>query len=132
MLIEIILLLFKKGSKETILKNKHKGNHPRILISFQERLWKEFDIMNTIYKEKDGYLTMAGIQFEIIQTIKVLSEGNKGWRKELNIISWNGRQAKYDIRDWSENHEKMGKGVTFTAEELQELAIALEDVPPLD
>lgn len=55
MLIEIILLLFKKGSKETILKNKHKGNSLRILISFQERLWKEFDIMNTIYKEKDGY-----------------------------------------------------------------------------
>lgn len=75
---------------------------------------------------------MAGIQFEIIQTVKVLSEGNKGWKKELNIISWNGRPAKYDIRDWSENHEKMGKGVTFTAEELQELSVALKDVPALD
>ncbi|HLQ96854.1 MAG TPA: PC4/YdbC family ssDNA-binding protein [Pseudogracilibacillus sp.] len=75
---------------------------------------------------------MASIQFDIIQTVKVLSEGNKGWKKELNIISWNGRQAKYDIRDWSEDHQKMGKGVTFTSEELEELKIALEDVPALD
>lgn len=75
---------------------------------------------------------MASIQFDIIQTVKVLSEGNKGWKKELNIIRWNGRQAKYDIRDWSEDHQKMGKGVTFTSEELEELKIALEDVPALD
>ncbi|WP_154663437.1 YdbC family protein [Neobacillus dielmonensis] len=64
---------------------------------------------------------MAEIKFEIHQTIAVLSESAKGWKKELNLISWNGREPKYDIRDWSENHEKMGKGITFTMEELQKL-----------
>ncbi|MBC8924695.1 hypothetical protein IAI17_43600, partial [Escherichia coli] len=52
---------------------------------------------------------MANIEYEIIEEIGVLSENARGWRKELNKISWNGRPPKYDIRDWSEDHEKMGK-----------------------
>lgn len=60
---------------------------------------------------------MADIKFEIIQTIGILSEGSKGWKKELNLISWNGREPKFDIRDWSEDHAKMGKGVTLDKEE---------------
>ncbi|MBT2658460.1 hypothetical protein J7E81_25095 [Bacillus sp. ISL-18] len=64
---------------------------------------------------------MAEIKYEIVQTITVLSESAKGWKKELNLISWNGREPKYDIRDWSENHEKMGKGVTLSKEELTRL-----------
>ena len=43
------------------------------------------------------------------------------WKKELNLISWNNREAKYDIRDWDETHEKMGKGITFNQEELKKL-----------
>ena len=62
---------------------------------------------------------MADFQFEIIESIGVLSESSKGWKKELNKISWNGGTPKYDIRDWSPNHEKMGKGVTLTDEEVQ-------------
>ncbi len=54
---------------------------------------------------------MAEIKYEIIKTIAVLSEGNKGWKKELNLISWNGREPKYDIRDWSEDHTKMGRAL---------------------
>jgi hypothetical protein len=57
---------------------------------------------------------MADFKFEITKEIGMLSESPKGWRKELNMVSWNGNQAKYDIRDWSPDHEKMGKGVTFT------------------
>lgn len=64
---------------------------------------------------------MANIDYEIIETIGVLSENTRGWRKELNKISWNNRAPKYDIRDWSENHEKMGKGITLTDEEAQAL-----------
>jgi hypothetical protein len=60
-------------------------------------------------------------KFEIINELGVVSEGNKGWRKELNRISWNGREPKYDIRDWAPNHEKMGKGVTLTEQELLKL-----------
>lgn len=61
-----------------------------------------------------------------METVAVLSEGTKGWQKELNLISWNGRDPKYDIRDWSENHEKMGKGITLSTEEVRALKTALE------
>jgi hypothetical protein len=64
---------------------------------------------------------MPEIKFEIINTVGVLSESSKGWSKELNLISWNGREPKYDIRDWDPEHEKMGKGVTLTEEELKGL-----------
>ena len=64
---------------------------------------------------------MSDIKYEIVEEIGVLSENNKGWRKELNLVSWNDRPAKYDIREWAPNHEKMGKGVTLTEEELQAL-----------
>ena len=64
---------------------------------------------------------MAGIKFEIRKEIGVLSENAKGWRKELNLISWNDAAPKYDIRDWAPEHEKMGKGVTLTKEEAESL-----------
>lgn len=64
---------------------------------------------------------MADIKFEIKEELGVLSESAKGWTKELNLISWNGAEAKYDLHDWSPNHEKMGKGITLTADEVQEL-----------
>lgn len=64
---------------------------------------------------------MADIKFEIKEELGVLSESTKGWAKELNLISWNGAEAKYDLRDWSPDHEKMGKGITLTADEVQEL-----------
>ena len=64
---------------------------------------------------------MADIKYEIIQTLGILSENTWGWKKELNLISWNGGKPKYDIRDWAPNHEKMGKGITLTAEEAKAL-----------
>ncbi len=64
---------------------------------------------------------MPEIKFEIIKNIGTLSESSKGWAKELNLISWNDRDPKYDIRDWDPEHKKMGKGVTLTEEELMKL-----------
>lgn len=64
---------------------------------------------------------MADIKFEIVQSLGVLSESPKGWTKELNLVSWNGRDAKYDIREWSPDHEKMGKGVTLSKDEFDKL-----------
>jgi hypothetical protein len=61
---------------------------------------------------------MAEIKFEIEETFGELSENAKGWKKELNLISWNGRSAKYDLREWDPNHEKMGKGIALSKEEL--------------
>ncbi len=71
---------------------------------------------------------MAEFKYEIIEEIGVISENEKGWRKELNLISWNEGEPKYDIRDWAPNHEKMGKGVTLTAEEAKQLYIALSQI----
>ena len=64
---------------------------------------------------------MADFKYELVEELGVLSENAKGWRKELNLISWNGAAPKYDIRDWSPEHEKMGKGVTLTNEEVIQL-----------
>lgn len=61
---------------------------------------------------------MADLKYEITEEIGVLSENPKGWRKELNMVSWGEHEPKYDIREWSPDHTRMGKGVTFTADEL--------------
>jgi len=61
---------------------------------------------------------MADIKYEITKHIGILSENNKGWTKELNLVSWNDRESKYDIREWSPDHDKMGKGITLSEEEI--------------
>lgn len=73
-------------------------------------------------------IKVSKFNYEIVETIAVLSEGSKGWQKELNLISWNGRAPKYDLRDWAPEHEKMGKGVTLSKEELLTLKEALSHV----
>jgi hypothetical protein len=71
---------------------------------------------------------MAELKYEIIETVAVLSESPKGWTKELNLISWNGRDPKFDIRDWAPDKAKMGKGVTLSKEELEQLKIKLNEI----
>lgn len=66
--------------------------------------------------------------YEIVKHIGVISTSAKGWNKELNLISWNEAEPKYDIRDWAKNHEKMGKGITLTSQDLQTLKAILEDM----
>ncbi|MCR5208507.1 MAG: hypothetical protein K6C14_08540 [Eubacterium sp.] len=65
---------------------------------------------------------MPEIKYEITEHLGVISETARGWTREVNLISWNGREPKVDVRDWSPEHDKMSKGLTFTKEELQELA----------
>lgn len=70
---------------------------------------------------------MAGINYEIIKHIGTISESKSGWTKELNLVSWNNREAKYDLRDWAPDHEKMGKGITLTQDEVLALTKLLKD-----
>ena len=63
-------------------------------------------------------MTMSDIKYEIVKKIGVLSKSASGWEKQLNLVSWNDRDPKYDIREWSPDGEKMGKGVTLSREEL--------------
>ena len=67
---------------------------------------------------------MSDIKYEIVKKIGILSKAGSGWAKELNLVSWNDREPKYDLRDWSADGQKMGKGVTLSREEL----IALKDL----
>lgn len=71
---------------------------------------------------------LAEIKFDIIKNIGVLSENNKGWKREVNIISWNGRKPKIDIRDWDESHVKMGKGITLSKSELKQLKEIIDEI----
>lgn len=67
---------------------------------------------------------MAEIKYEIKESLGVLSESAKGWTKEINLVSWNDKAPKYDIREWDPIHEKMGKGITLSLEEIK----ALKDI----
>ncbi|MGN0601381.1 MAG: YdbC family protein [Oscillospiraceae bacterium] len=64
---------------------------------------------------------MAELKFEITESLGVLSENAKGWTKELNKVSWNEREPKYDLREWNPDHTRMGKGITLTEEEVNTL-----------
>ena len=79
-------------------------------------LWLVISIDREICEVKEKWQT-----YDIVEEIGVLSENAKGWRKEINRISWNGAAPKYDIRDWAPEHEKMSKGITLSREEMEEL-----------
>ncbi len=70
----------------------------------------------------------ADIKYEIIENVAVISESSSGWKRELNLVSWNGREPKYDLRDWDVNHLRMGKGITLTKDEVESLREALDKV----
>lgn len=71
---------------------------------------------------------MAGIKFDIVEEIGVIADTSKGWKKEINLVSWNDNEPKFDIRDWSPDHDKMGKGITLSNEELKVLKEILNEM----
>lgn len=71
---------------------------------------------------------MAELKYEIVKSLGVLSESPSGWTKELNLVSWNSREPKYDIREWAPEHTKMGKGVTMSGDEVILLRDLLNEV----
>jgi Uncharacterized protein conserved in bacteria len=68
-------------------------------------------------KEKDKEVT-----FEVEEHIGVIAVTPTGWKKELNMVAWNGGAAKFDIRDWDEEHAHMGRGVTMNKDEVKTLS----------
>lgn len=71
---------------------------------------------------------MAEFKYEITQELGVLSESKSGWTRELNLISWNGAEPKYDLRDWAPGHEKMSKGISLSPEEIDKLKAILDRI----
>lgn len=70
---------------------------------------------------------MSDFKFEITEHLGTLSESARGWTKELNKVSFNDRPAKYDLREWDPDHQKMSKGVTLSDEEVEILSKILKD-----
>ena len=68
------------------------------------------------------------ITCEIVRPIAVLSENERGYTKEINLVSWNGADPKFDIRNWHPGRERSGKGITLTKEEIMNLMDAMEEV----
>ncbi|EST12421.1 YdbC family protein [Sporolactobacillus laevolacticus] len=75
---------------------------------------------------------MSSIQFELVKKIGTLTESSSGWSKQLNMVSWNGRAPKYDLRDWAPDGEKMGKGITLSLDDLKALKTLLNQLEELD
>lgn len=75
-------------------------------------------------------MAKAAFEYKIMKEIGVLKTNNKGWQREVNIVSWNGAKPKLDIREWAPDHEKMGKGVSLSSEEVAILKEILEEYDP--
>ena len=73
-----------------------------------------------------GGNNIAEIKFEIKKHIGVISQSSKGWTKVLNLISWNDKEPKYDLREWDAAHDKMGKGITLSVDEVKKLKDVLK------
>jgi hypothetical protein len=73
-------------------------------------------------------VNMADLKFQIVKSLGVIGEGKEGWRKEVNLVSWNDRKPKLDIREWDESHMKMKKGLTFNVDEMKELKSILSNL----
>ena len=70
----------------------------------------------------------AEFKYEVTETLGVLSETGNGWSKEINLVSWSDRAPVYDLRTWTADHERMGKGITMTKEEVIQLRAILNSI----
>lgn len=71
---------------------------------------------------------MAELKYEITEHVGVVAELAGGWSKELNLVSWNDREPKYDLRDWNADHSRMRKGITLSAEEVMALRDIINEI----
>ena len=71
---------------------------------------------------------MKSIDMKITEEIAVLSVSGSGYTKEINLVSWNGAEPKYDMRRWSPGREKCGKGIALTQAEAKNLFLAMQKV----
>ena len=71
---------------------------------------------------------MAEFKYEITERIAVLSQNPNGWERQLNMVSWNEREPKYDIREWSPDGNKMGEGNSLSHDEISIFKGVLDDM----
>ncbi len=66
--------------------------------------------------------------FRVEEHLGTLGTDRRGWTKELNVVSWNRAEPKYDIRDWNPEHDQMARGVTLRKEEMRKLQELIKDI----
>ncbi len=81
-----------------------------------------------IISMSEVFQPIKGENYVILKKMGDLSESDKGWKKELNLVAWHGKEAKYDIRDWAPDYGRCGKGGTFSEEELRKLYAVLKQM----
>ena len=106
--------------KEVIKKNIHSR-------AVQLRISRLLLCLKQAGKENFIKQQSATISFEIIKQLGVLSENAKGWKKEINLISWNGNEPKSDIREWDQRHERMTRGITLSTAEMNNLLLHMRE-----
>ena len=84
--------------------------------------------MFTDYNGEVKSIMAKTITLDILEEMGDLSIGSNGWKKQLTYTSWNGREPKFDLRSWDEEHQSMTKGITLTKEELIKLKEILNEV----
>ena len=98
------------------------------MIYGQNVLAFKFQIQYNVTHNFKEVKLMAEFKYEIVEKLGVISQGKGGWERQLNLVSWGEREPKYDIRDWSPDGTKMGKGISLTAEELAVLKEILDEI----
>ena len=88
----------------------------------------DFSSVETDCKSLMGEFMNDDFSFTITDYLGVISKSKSGWQLELNKVSWGGRPAKFDLRSWAPEHQKMGKGITLTEEELKSLAKLIDSL----
>ena len=71
---------------------------------------------------------MVEVPMILVKHYGVLSQNKRMWTRELNLISWNGHEPRYDIRDWSTDKKKSSKGMTFSLDEILNLKEILSEL----
>ena len=76
-----------------------------------------------------GVLYLADLNFKIVKSLGVVGEPTKtGWTTELNVVTWFDKEPVYDIRAWSPEHTRCGKGISLNANTLKDLQNLLNSV----
>lgn len=106
--------------------NRYFSSDLEVYILLSDKIGEkiQFEPINSFQFIVGGSMTER--KFEIVRNIAVLSESKSGWKCEINLVKWGDNAPVYDIRDWSPDHTKMGKGKTLEKEEIEKLYRALK------
>ena len=75
-----------------------------------------------------SFVAEGGPIYDIKKRLGVVSRARNGWTKEMNLVAWNDGEPRYELRSWSPDHSRMGKGISLSLVEMGSLKKILDDV----